>query len=235
MGPLKFERYNNKWLKSNKSPVTTTTCITKKPPFELDTIAFTPHHTTPTARHPILPSDNAGLQSPILCLSSAPIDPIQSSPSKLSPLDSFHTSLVAFTSKLLFIRYQPVGTMIRCWYLIRVWLDGSVALNTDFASTGQYYCEFLAKHKDDANCSDKISRWWPNWYCYSCNSVTHNIVFGSCTLIRPSFAPNHTNYILWADTIDLDAPYVILHGPFDFNSITSSNRTRNLIASEDWW
>ena len=83
-------------------------------------------------------------------------------------------------------------------------------MNPDFASTGDYYCEFLAKQKDDATCSDELNRWWPNWYRYSNDSLTTNIIFGSQTLICPNFTPYHTKYKLWADKIDLSVSDVTL-------------------------
>ena len=54
------------------------------------------------------------------------------------------------------------------------------------------------------------------------------------TLIRPNFTPDHTKFILRTDMINLGLPDVVLRGPFEFASITSSNRTKNLVASVDW-
>lgn len=125
--------------------------------------------------------------------------------------------------------------MIRRWYLVWVYLDGSVAMDPNVASTGEYYCEFLAKHKNDATYSDELSWWWTNWYRYSRNSLAHNIIFGYRHLISPNITPDYKMYILWVDTINLDAPDVLCHGPFDFTPITSLNQTRNRVASIDWW
>ena len=72
MGTLKVELYNGKCLQLDKPPVTTTIRITDKTSSKLDTIAFTPHHITPTLSHPIIPSLNSSLQPSTLCPSPAP-------------------------------------------------------------------------------------------------------------------------------------------------------------------
>ena len=48
--------------------------------------------------------------------------------------------------------------MKRRWYLVKVDLEASEQSCTKFATTGLYYCLFLAKHLADMDKRDKYSR-----------------------------------------------------------------------------
>ena len=104
---------------------------------------------------------------------------------------NLRTSMSASKDKLYFICYTPEGTMLRKWYLVQVDLDASELLATMKPSNGYYYCYFLAKHPDDSGKSDEFSRWRPDWYRYSRDSIIDEIIFGRRTLFRPSTTPDH--------------------------------------------
>lgn len=83
--------------------------------------------------------------------------------------------------------------------------------------------------------SDEFSRWWPaDWYRYSHDSMTNSIIFGDRVLFRPSISPDSTKYIRWRDEIKLGDDDVILSGPFNFEKMSSTNRTRSKLAGVEW-
>ena len=85
--------------------------------------------------------------------------------------------------------------MLRKWYLIQVEIKASVSLRQDYTTAGVYYCAFLENHPGDIKMSDKHSRWWPEWYKYTRDSISDNIVFGTSMLFRPFILPNSAEYI----------------------------------------
>jgi len=46
--------------------------------------------------------------------------------------------------------------------------------------------------------------------------------------------PSSEKYIQWATEIDLSEPSTTLAGPFNFEEITSTNRTRNKVQQAYW-
>ena len=115
----------------------------------------------------------------------------------LSPPDQFsmQSQIQNSTDKLFFMEYTHVGTMLRKWYLVLVYIDASASLHRDYVTSGVYYCSFLAKHPGDIRLSDEHSRWWSDWYRYSKDSVTNDIIFGMRILFRPSMLPDSTKFI----------------------------------------
>ena len=124
--------------------------------------------------------------------------------------------------------------MLHRWYLIKIDLTSSALLHSDYAVRSLYYCIFLAKHPGDSRLSDEFSRWWLDWYRYSRDSVSNDIVYGDRILFCPNVAPDSSKYIQWADVLTLQPASDILVGPFDFESISSANRTRNKIDGVHW-
>ena len=55
--------------------------------------------------------------------------------------------------------------MRKKWYLVRVDIDMSVRdpLSHDFATSGVYHVEFLAKCSYNTKQSDSLARWWLEW------------------------------------------------------------------------
>ena len=113
-------------------------------------------------------------------------------------------------------------------------MQSSATINQYVATSCLYYCDFLAKHKDNVGRSDELSRWWPDWYRYTKNTLTGDIIFGVRILLRLNITPDHTKYIQWYDTLNLINNDTLLHGPFDFFPVSSNNCSRNIIASTNW-
>jgi len=124
--------------------------------------------------------------------------------------------------------------MLRRWFLIQICLDATSELEPNYLATSRYYAYFLAKHKDDATLSDEHSRWWPDWYRYTTDSVSGNIIFGDRILFRPNISPDPSEYIQWADTVSLAESSTLLVGPFDFEEISQTNRTRCKVHQTYW-
>jgi len=115
------------------------------------------------------------------------------------------------------------------WYLVKADLEDTASdLMTDLVE-GEYYCTFLAKHPSDAKNSDDCSPYWPDWYCYLRYLVSDDIVIGDRVLFFPNIATDHKKYIQWGDRIQLAEGGCLLLGPFNFESVNKSNRTRNKI------
>ena len=243
--PLRIELYNDKWLQSSSSHVNTASSIIDQPSSESDAIAFSAHRPTQSPRPPS-PLSNQPLPN-IVRPNRVDDEPTSrfddddasrkyegdhcSSDVIAAPLEltMLSTSISSSKSKLCFISYTPVGTMLRRWYLVQICMEATIEIEPQYLDSGKYYANFLAKHPGDTNFSDEESRWWPDWYRYSRDS-SGDIVFGDRILFRPGIFPNSSKYIQWADTVDLSDPAVFLSGPFDFEPITSSNRTRSKVA-----
>ena len=180
---MRVELYNDKWLQSSGTTIPTRSLHVNLPSSELDTIAFTPS-TIPTVDDLLVDGD---VPPPIELLSD-PLPPL---------LDSadLHESIIRSKNRLFFIKYTPAGTMLHRWYLIQIDLASSASLHSDYAVRSLYYCVFLAKHPGDCRLSDEFSRWWPDWYRYSRDSVSNNVVFRDRILFRPNVAPDSSKYI----------------------------------------
>ena len=124
--------------------------------------------------------------------------------------------------------------MIRRWYLVQFDLEASNALDINCAVTGLYYCYFLAKHPSDINKSDESSWWWPDWYRYTRDSITNNIIFGDRILLRPNLSPDPKKFIQWGDSVNLLDKECMILGPFDFKMISHLNRTCCKIDANEW-
>ena len=69
--------------------------------------------------------------------------------------------------------------MLQKWFLVQVDIYASASLRQEYVTAGVYHCSFLAKHSGDKKLSDELSRWWPDWYRFSRDSISNDIVFGS--------------------------------------------------------
>jgi len=116
---------------------------------------------------------------------------------------SIHARITTSNDQLFFIAYTPSGTMTKRWYLVQMDLEATASIVKPTLCEGEYYCTFLAKHPSNTKLSDDCSRWWPNWYRYSRDSVTDDIVFGDLILFHPNITPNHTKFIQWGNTVGL--------------------------------
>ena len=125
--------------------------------------------------------------------------------------------------------------MRRLWYVIQVDMPSTVTQNPAYASNVLYWCVFHYKHPSDHKLSDACSRWWPEWYRYSRDKVSHDIIYGNRILIRPSVTPNVDKFIQWATLLPLYGPQSsVLVVPFDFAPVTASNRIRYKISLCEW-
>ena len=120
------------------------------------------------------------------------------------------------------------------WYLVEVDLQATEDSNAKYQTNGKYYCSFLAKHRSDGNKSDEFSRWWNDWYTYHRCKETDVIIYDKRVAIPPNQTPDSSKYIEWADLVELTAPNTILHGPFSFQPLSDSNRTRSTVAKSNW-
>ena len=223
--PMRIELYNDKWLQPHGNDLNTTSPHTNLPSSELDAIAFAPHDNTPILSMDEL--DSGTHPVPEMCQSIArPISP----PGQFS----LHSKILHSSDTLFFMEYTPAGTMLRKWYLVQVDIEASASLRQDYVTSGVYYCSFLAKHPGDIKLSDEHSRWWPDWYRYSRDSVTNDVIYGTRILFRPSMLPDSTKYIRWSDELQLTSSDKVMMGPFDFEHISPSNRTRSKVSLANW-
>lgn len=228
--PLGIEMYNE--VHFHPKPPNTTNLTENLPSTNIDIEAFKSHtHTIPqlpVTSTTTIPSTSNDKQLDW----QAPIEPLTESPA-MHYID-LRNSIVISTDKLFFVKYTPAGTMRPRWYLVQVDLVSTAELNPNWKETGKYFCVFLARHPTDKDKSDEFARWWPDWYRYSRCKVSQDIVYGDRVLFRPSVIPNSEKYIQWAEELDLTQPAVRLIGPFNFESTTTVNRTRNKVDKEQW-
>ena len=223
--PMWIELYNDKWLQPHGNDLNTKYAHKNLPSSKLDSVTFEPHIST------FIPSieklDGAPPPIPELCQSIAP--------TLLPPAQfSLQSEILRSTDKLFFMEYTPAGTMLRKWYLVQVDIDASTSLRQDYATAGVCSFSFLAKRPGDIKLSDKHSSWWLNWYRYSKESVTNEIVFGTRMFFRLSMLPYSTTYIRWNDELLLVGSNKILLGPFNFEHISPTNRNYLKVSLINW-
>jgi hypothetical protein len=228
--PLGIEMYNE--VHFHPKPPSTTNLIDNLPSNSIDAEAFKPHN-IPISQAPInpnttIPSTNNTNQP----TQQATIEQLDTPPSM--DTTSLHDTIITSNDKLFFIKYTPSGTMRPRWYLVQIDLISTAELNPKWKETGQYFCVFLARHPTDKDKSDEFARWWPDWYRYSRCKRTNDIIYGDRVLFRPSVIPSSSKYIQWAEEFDLTQPTERLIGPFNFESINATNRTRNKVTKEKW-
>jgi len=124
--------------------------------------------------------------------------------------------------------------MTRRWYLVQIDIDTSKTININSSRPSSLHCYFLAKHPVDLNKSDTSSRWWPDWYRYTRDSISNNIVFGDQILFRPNISPNPGKYIQWGDSINFTVNGCLLLGQFNFEAISPINCTRCKVKMTLW-
>ena len=142
--------------------------------------------------------------------------------------------IVSSKDKLFFIQYTPEGTMKARWYLVQVDMESTAEVNPNYSTNGEYYCVFLAKHRDDNPKSDEHSRFWPDWYRYTKDPITGIITYTVRVLFPPHRQPDPARYIQWATTLQLHTTPTVLLGPFDFEATGTTNRTKSKVAKINW-
>ena len=216
MKPLRIELYNETTFKPHTSHITSNN---NKPSTQLDQTALLQPHTLPpkpliTESPPAIPSQ------------------ISPAPSHPSSLQSLHERILTSNDKLFFIKFTPANTLRSRWYLIQVDIASTEEQQLNPTHTNKYWCIFHAKHPSDNKKSDETGRWWPLWHKYTFDEPTNMIIYGDRILFRPNMTPNADKYIQWAEDINLHD--VTLFGPFDFDPINATNRTRNIVSLKHW-
>ena len=137
--------------------------------------------------------------------------------------------------KVLFIKFLPRGMMRPKWYAVQIDMQATEEANPNFAHNNLYWCIFLMKHPQDKHKSDEFARWWPDWYRYTIDDKTKQVIFGQRVLIRPNMTPSSTTHVQWAELVDLTySTNTILEGPFNFQHRDISNATKNTIHTSKW-
>ena len=89
-----------------------------------------------------------------------------------------HNRILTSNDQIYFVFYTAEVTMKRQWYIVKVGLEVSGRFYFKYILSKLDYCLFLAKHPTDKSKSEKYSRWWPDWYMFSRDSITKSLVFG---------------------------------------------------------
>ena len=74
---------------------------------------------------------------------------------------------------------------------------------------------------------------WPDWYQYKHDSLTGDILFGTRILLCSNIVQDHKKVTQWVDTLLMLDKDILLHRLFNFQPISSSNRSQNLVSSSD--
>ena len=120
--------------------------------------------------------------------------------------------------KLFFVSFRPKGTFRARWYLVGIdtnQTESIAAEHGDLQHSGIYYVHFFARHPADNDETDPSARWWPEWREYSTGN-DGIIDYGVCILFPPTRVPDASQFIAWADVMNLSNPAIRLLGPFDF-------------------
>lgn len=230
--PLHIEAYNQEWFDTKPTlPLPLAPVIEHKSITSIDKLAFLPH--VPTIDELNQDTSDTQLFEPTIP-SPYPLPTIEhQSIITIPSIPDLTNSINLSTDKLIFIQYTPENTLRPKWFLVQVDMDLTLANDVSFASTGIYVCSFLARHPSDITKTDERSRWWPDWYSYTCQS-DGTIIYGKRVLFRPNIIPDSSKYILWATPLPLHSPHHYLIGPFNFCDISSSYRTRNTVDPSLW-
>ncbi len=225
---LNIESYNPTWF-SEPPPQHHITPDSIDPLNSIDQVALQDHPSIPSI------SDLLEEEPTLTTIQNYP-EPIEEpAPTANLPPSSLHQKILDSTDKLFFIMYTPPSTLRPRWYLVQVDLELTDTANLQPEASGKYQCAFLAKHPGDSNKqSDDRSRWWPDWYAYSRDPSTNEIIYGRRTLFRPNTTPDSSKYILWADTINLSTTPHFLAGPFNFCPVSASFHTLNTLDDNVW-
>ena len=224
---LQIDAYNDTWFQHKP----TTTPDSSKQHYQpyIDHIALSEHNiqlSSPEAGNEGSQdngNDHAPVEQETINESFIPLQP-----------QTLYSDIQASKDKLFFIQYIPAGTIRAKWYLVQVDMELTMADKNCNPMQGIFQCSFLAKHAKDQKKSDERSRWWPDWYSYKICSQSQEIIYGKRVQIRPSVTPDSSKYILWATALNLTSQSTFIHGPFNFNNISSTQRAQNMVHEADW-
>lgn len=158
---------------------------------------------------------------------------IETDNTDVSYFDCISIRIESSIDKVLLIQFLPAGMMRPKWYPIQIDITATSEVNPNYKSNNKFWCVFLARHPDDRGKSDQYSRWWPDWYKYSHDSTTRQIIYGQRVLFKPSQIPDSRKFIQWAELITLDTTNILVE-PFNFATLDNENRARNTIPRDCW-
>ena len=117
------------------------------------------------------------------------------------------------------------------WYLVQIDVGSTLVVNPDYATNGEDWCVFLARHSADKQKSDEFSRLWPEWHSYKRCSVSNDNIYGDRFKFRPSSTPPSNKYIQWSTLLPITGDKsTALVGTFTFAPINTSDRMRQFGA-----
>ena len=220
---LQIELYNDTYFPSNSKHVTKPSL--DQPSCQIDSLAFTPYSIEDIPASSTLFEEGDVKQPDV---ETEELEDYTRPCFTSSEYNNLHNSL-------FFVVYVPDGTIKRKWYLIQVDIESTKVMNPEYASNGQFWCVFLAKHPDDVRLSDELSRWWPEWYKYTRCKKTNVIIYGDRINIRPSVTPCSSRFIQWSTLLPLFGDNAVaLVGPFSFEAISMSNRVKQRVHTNQW-
>ena len=216
---LKIELYNDQFF---HTPNTISQPSRNQPSTPIDELTFKSHIMQKT-----IPSAQPE--------SSVPVEP-EDAPTPKNHQPTIHQDITTSKDKLFFVHFTPANTLRKRWYLVQVNIQDTAEVNPDYHNNHKYFCTFLAKHPSDKHLSDELSCWWPDWYRYKTDTTTGQIVYGNRILIRPNTNPDPTKFVPWATDLELTTSATArnLIGPFNFEPISQSNRTKQTVPSSLW-
>ena len=89
-------------------------------------------------------------------------------------------------------------------------------LSRDFATSGVYYVEFLAKCFYDTRKSDSLSRWWVEWHGFTTLSNGDIDLEPRCTKFCPNRSGHLAKFTPFGDTVNLLDPSLYMLGLFKY-------------------
>ena len=136
------------------------------------------------------------------------------------PFTINHSNITKSKYNVLFIQYNPDGTVKARWYLVQVDIWYTLKINSLWTNNVKYYCMFLSEHTNNKHNIDNFFRWLNNRYhCSTCNQIVE-IIYGDRILIRPNVNTYSTHLLQWETIIHflMDGEST-LSGPFNFKYV----------------
>ena len=143
------------------------------------------------------------------------------------------TSLLQSQSKLYFISYNPSNCDRKEWKLISIDVEASISKHPTCFQTGKFLANFFIQHPNDSHLPIQTRRFWLEYHTAS----TPNQLRIAYHLIPPSstsaIIAQERNLVPFREWITLNDKSVIIHGPFNFDTITN-RPSRDRINIDDW-
>ena len=209
---LSLTRFNSRFFNNiTTSPV----------PLDASTPDNYPFPSLATLDSELLPANPS---TPIPDPASAVVAPLHLTPPSASIL---RAATELSTAMLFFVAYAPATVMKKKWYLVRVYTNMSARdpLSRDFATSGVYYIEFLAKCSYDTRKFDSLPRWWLEWCGFTTLPGGDIDLEPRHTEFRPDRTVNLAQCTPFGDTVNLLDPSLYMMGPFEYLKLDPAART----------